>query len=182
VGYRLATQDVSYGGGLLQRRTREDHGVPMEVALQWPTGVVTRYRGQVGWGEGTDPTGVTERTLLEHGLSVESPLAGGGGLAAGAVGASRISFQADWSAVVECRTVTGGSTCVDFIDQLNRGVSVMLETVVSDVEVGAQVSLVDRRSFTGLMTGFTQFQVGVWGRMVFEAGPIERLGGGGGPF
>jgi hypothetical protein len=53
-----------------------------------------------------------------------------------------------------------------------------VDTWVSGVEVGGHASLVDRRSFTGLRTGFTQFQVGIWGRMVFESGPIARLGDG----
>ena len=71
--------------------------------------------------------------------------------------------------------VTGQDVCVDFIDQVNRSARLAVDTELSGLEVGAQVTVADRRSFTGLGTGFSQFQVGVWGRMVFESGPLERL-------
>jgi hypothetical protein len=48
--------------------------------------------------------------------------------------------------------------------------------------VGVQLSLVDRRSFTDLRSGLTQVQLGVWGRLLFEAGPVERLQGAVDPF
>jgi hypothetical protein len=83
---------------------------------------------------------------------------------------------------VECRVATAGARCVEFIDQTNRGVSLAIEAQVSGVEVGSQLSLVDRRSFVGLRTGFTQLQLGIWGRMVFEVGPVDRLEAGREPF
>jgi hypothetical protein len=61
-------------------------------------------------------------------------------------------------------------------------VSLSVDTWVSGIEVGGRASLVERRTFTGIQAGFTQFQLGVWGRLVFEAGPVGRLGGRRDPF
>jgi hypothetical protein len=139
-------------------------------------GFSTQYRGQVGWGSGSDPTGITERETAIHGLSIETRLSPRGGLGSRVEEPLRLSLLLEYSSVVECRIVTGRDSCVDFIDQVTRGVSLAIDTWVSGVQVGGQASLNDRRSFTGLQSGFTQFQLGVWGRMVFESGPIERFG------
>ncbi len=182
VGIQEVFQEITFGGGVAQRRVRVDRRAPVEFALEWASGVVARYRGLLGRGKGDDPTGVTERDLVEHGFSIETRLAPSGGLAEQISGPLRLSFVVEYSANTECRVVTGQQACVDFIDQINRGASLALDTVISGLEVGTQLSAVDRRSFTGLRTGFTQLQVGVWGRVIFESGPVERLRGAPDPF
>jgi len=176
-GIQRTRQATSYAGGTLQRRGREDHRVPMELSVEWMGGIVTRYRGQIGWGTGTDPTGATERSLVDHGVSVETRLVPRGGFGQPVEEPLRFALTLEHSALVECRAPAGRDECVDFIDQLSRGVSLSIDTWVSGVEVGGRASLVERRSFTGIQAGFTQFQLGVWGRLVFEAGPVGRLGG-----
>jgi hypothetical protein len=148
----------------------------MELSIEWMDGLTTQYRGQVGWGSGTDPTGVTERETADHGLAIETRLVPRRGVGGAVQEPLRLSILLEYTSVVECRVVTGRDSCVEFIDQISRGVSLTIDTWVSGVEVGGHASLIDRRSFTGLRTGFTQFQIGVWGRMIFESGPIARLG------
>jgi hypothetical protein len=177
-GFERTRESLTYGAGVVQGRSREDHRVPMELAIEWVDGFSTQYRGQLGWGTGTDPTGSTERDTADHGIAIETRLVPRGGVGDQVEEPLRLSLLLEYASVVECRIVSGRDSCVDFIDQVSRGVSVALDTWVSGIEVGGHASLVDRRSFTGLRTGFTQFQVGIWGRMVFEAGPIERLGEG----
>ncbi|MEX1256598.1 MAG: hypothetical protein WEG36_03160 [Gemmatimonadota bacterium] len=177
-GFQRTREALRYGAGVVQGRTRVDRRVPMELSIEWMDGLVTQYRGQVGWGSGTDPTGITERETADHGLSIETRVMPRGGVGNQVEEPLRLSLLLEYTSVVECRIVTGRDSCVDFIDQIGRGVSLAVDTWVSGVEVGGHASLVDRRSFTGLRTGFTQFQVGVWGRMVFESGPIARLGEG----
>jgi hypothetical protein len=159
-----------------------DRRVPVEVAASWPSGLVARYRGQVGSGEGNDPTGVTDRDFVEQGISLETRFVPGGGLADRIEEPLRLSLLVEYGTNRECRVATGQSTCVDFIDQENRAASLTLDGVFSGAEVGVQLSLVDRRSFTDLRSGLTQFQLGVWGRLLFEAGPVERLQGAADPF
>ena len=174
-GVQEVLQDITFGGGVAQQRIRIDRRAPLEIALEWASGLVARYRGLVGRGKGDDPTGVTERDLVEHGFSLETRLAPSGGLADEIGGVLRLSVIVEYAANTECRVVTGRDDCIDFIDQINRGVSVAVDTELSGLEVGARMSVVDRSSTTGLQSGFTQFQVGVWGRLIFESGPIGRL-------
>ena len=174
-GVQEVLQEITFGGGIAQRRVRVDRRAPIEIALEWASGMIARYRGLLGRGKGNDPTGVTERDLVEHGFSVETRLAPASGLAEAIGGPLRLSLIVEYAANTECRVVTGQQACVDFIDQTNRGASLALDTDLSGVEVGVQLSVVDRGSLTGLRSGFTQFQLGVWGRMLFESGPIEQL-------
>jgi hypothetical protein len=182
VGFQENLQDVSFGGRAFQRRVRADRRVPVEVAASWPSGLVARYRGQVTRGEGKDPTGVTDRDFVEHGISLETRLVPGGGLGDRIEEPLRLSLLVEYGTNRECRVVTGQNTCVDFIDQENRAASLSLDGIFSGAEVGVQLSLVDRRSFTDLRSGLTQLQLGVWGRLLFEAGPVERLQGTVDPF
>ena len=175
VGVQEVLQDIKFGSGAAQRRVRVDRRAPIEIAAQWASGLIARYRGLFGRGKGNDPTGVTERDLIEHGFSIEMRLAPDGGLAERIGGPLRLSLILEYSQNTECRVASGQDACVDFIDQINRGASLALDTELSGVEVGAQMSIVDRESFTALRAGFSQFQLGVWGRMVFESGPVEQL-------
>jgi Motility related/secretion protein len=175
IGIQENRQDISFGGGTFQRRIRVDRAIPIEVAAGWRSGLVARYRGRIGRGKGDDPTGVTQRDLFEHGFSLETRLAPRGGLAERIQEPLRLSILVEYDGNTECRIVTGQLACVDFIDQVNRAASFTLDGRISGAEVGVQMSIVDRRSFTDIQNGYTQFQLGIWGRMVFESGPIERL-------
>jgi hypothetical protein len=174
IGSQKTVRHTDYGGALFQRRSSEDHRIPIEVALEWSAGIVTRYRGQVGWGFGLDPTGETERNTMDHGLSVETRATPGRGTILEGEPV-RLSLLLSYASTVECRIVTGRTVCVDFINQVSRGASLVADTWFRGIEVVGQVGIVDRRSLTGAQLGFTQFQLGIWGRMRFEAGPVGRL-------
>lgn len=174
-GVQQTRRDVTFGGDRLQRRSLDDRRYPVEVSLEWAGGLTTRYRGRFGRGVGTDPTGTTERTEADHGVSVETRLAPGRGLGEQMREPLRVSLLVHQTRVDECRVVTGVDDCVPFVDQVNRGFNLSVDTRVSGMEVGGQLSLVDRRSFTGLRLGHTQLQVGIWGRLIFESGPVARM-------
>jgi hypothetical protein len=179
-GYQRIREEVDYGRDLqgrdLQARTRNEVRVPSELSLEWGGGIATRYRGTFGRGEGKDPTGRTRREQDEHGVTVETRFAPGvGGLQGRLEGPFRVALTGQYSAVTECRVAEGRAQCVPFLDMVNRSAAFTVDTVLSGLEVGGQVSVVDRRSFTGMRTGYTQFQLGLWGRMELSAGPVERL-------
>ncbi len=167
-------EEVSYGEGL-QARSRSETRIPVELTLEWAAGVTARYRGTVGRGEGIDPTGRTGREQSDHGLSLETRLRPRGGLDSAMGGSFRLAFLAQYSRLEECRVPSGTEACVPFLERQTRSVSLGLDTFVSGFEVGGQVSLLDRTAFGVFETGFRQFQVGVWGRMEFAAGPVGRL-------
>jgi hypothetical protein len=171
-GVQRVRESVHFGEGL-QERTRVDLRVPSEITVELVGGFTTRLRSTVVVGDGRDPTGTTERFNQDHGISLETRFRPSGGLETRLDEPFRLAFIAQYTAQDECRIPSGRDECVPFIDQVNRSLGLTLDTVVSGFEVGGQASLVDRRTFTGFESGFTQLQVGIWGRMEFTAGSMD---------
>lgn len=174
-GLQRVHEDVSYGGAELQARTRHDSRVPLELAVEWAAGLTARYRATIGWGDGTDPTGATRRESADHGVALETRFQPRTGLELRPETGTRLAIVASHSVQRECRIATGRQECVPFLDHVIRTVSVSVDAVVAGLEMGSQASFLDRRTYTGIRSGLTQFQVGVWARMDFTAGPVERL-------
>jgi hypothetical protein len=171
----LRVQDKVRYGEQLQARTRSELRLPVEVTLEFAGGVTARYRGTISDGEGTDPTGRTGREQSDHGISLETRFRPRAGLDTPLGGAFRLSFLGQYTHLEECRVPTGTDGCVPFLVRTTRSASLGLDTVLQGFEVGAQVAWLDRVAFSAFETGFRQFQVGIWGRMEFAAGPVERL-------
>jgi hypothetical protein len=110
-------------------------------------------------------------------VSVSSSFVPPFGLAAGLSGPVRLSFIGSYGSERECRVPRARTECVPFIDQINRALSLALDTRVRDMLVGLQASFTDRRSFIGRRTGSTQFQLSVFGQFLFEAGNVLGQGG-----
>ena len=72
----------------------------------------------------------------------------------------------------DCRQVTGGPACVPFVDQINQSLSVSLDTRIGGLEMGLDAAYVNRQSNVGQRTGSTQFQLGLFGQFLFEAGQL----------
>jgi hypothetical protein len=140
--------------------------------------VVTAYRGSVLGGEGRDPTGDTERDRTTHRFSISSSFVPPFGLSERLTGPVQLSVIASYGSERECRVPRSRPQCVAFVDQINRALSISMITRVRDFQLGFQTSYTDRRSFVGRRTGSTQFQLGIFGQFLFEAG---RFAGGGFP-
>jgi hypothetical protein len=162
-------RETRLGAGVQTRRNRELQ-LPWDLTLTWTGAVVTSYRGSLLTGDGEDPTGDTERDRVNHRLSVSSQFVPPLGIATGLSGPVRLSFIGSYGAERECRVPRARTECVPFIDQINRALSLALDTRVQDVMVGLQASFTDRRSYIGRRTGSTQFQLSVFGQFLFEAG------------
>jgi hypothetical protein len=176
-GVRRTTRELVFGQ-TLQRRAVEEWSVPVDVTLGWRGGLTTGYRGNVETGEGEDPTGDTERDRITHRISVSSAFLPPFGIGRGGrepPAPVRLSVLASYVAERECRVPRARPQCVPFIDQLNRSLTLTLDTRVSGLEVGLQGSYTDRRSFIGQRRGFTQLQVGIFGQFLIEAGALGRL-------
>jgi hypothetical protein len=170
-GVRRSRREITYGQAA-QRRHLDERSIPMDVTFTWVGGLVTGYRAELETGRGEDPTGDTERDLTRHRLSVTSAFLPPFGLGREVPRPVRLSLLASYVDERECRVPAGRSECVAFVDQINRALSMTLDTQVSDFEVGLVASYVDRQSFVGQQRGSTQFQLSVFGQFLFEAGDV----------
>ncbi|MEX0980271.1 MAG: hypothetical protein WDZ89_04200 [Gemmatimonadota bacterium] len=171
-GYQRTVQETGFGGGV-QRRYREDIRVPFDFALRWTAGLTIAYRGFVGTGRGTDPTGDTERDQLTQTVSLSASFLPPD-LAERLDRPLTLSVQFGYAEQTDCRINVGRQSCVPFVDQVNRSLALNLDTSVSQLEVGLQTSYTDRRSMVGQRPGSTQFQLGLWGQFLFSAGELPR--------
>ncbi len=172
-GYRRTVEGLGFGGPGAQSRGRDDRRIPLDVSLSWAGGIRTRYRGELLAGEGTDPTGETERRHGSHLLSVTSEL--------DLVGITRLeeplhlSLSARWDEEDECRRTAGAGGCVPYIDRVSRALEARLDTRVSRVDVGLQAAWTERKSYIGIRPGSTRFQLDLFGRFRIDAGDPALL-------
>lgn len=173
-GIQRVSEAVRYGEGL-QARDLKDTRLPVDFAIEWGGGVLSRYRGTFLRGRGTDPTGRTGREQVEHGVSLETRLRPRGGLDSPFGSSLRFSLLGQMQALEECRVPAGTQGCIPYLTRSSRSASLGLDTLISGFEVGAQLQWVDSEAFAAFETGFQQFQLSLWGRMEFSAGPVARL-------
>ncbi len=174
-GYQRDVRTSRFGAVGLQHRRTEDHRIPLEATILWPGDVHLRYRGFLVRGDGQDPTGTTDRNQRDHTLSLASVVASPALLSPRLERPPHLSLLLRYASLEECRTTVGTEVCVPFLSQLTRSASLNLDTVVSGLEIGFQATLLDRRTYVGLRSGSTQFQLGFWGRFLFTAGSSEAL-------
>jgi hypothetical protein len=79
-----------------------------------------------------------------------------------------------WGYIAErdCRQVSGRSSCVAFVDQLNRSLNLSVDTRIAGMDVGLNANFVNRQSFVAQRSGSTQLQLGLFGQFMFEAGEL----------
>jgi hypothetical protein len=170
-------REIEFGGRALQTRFDEDTQVPLDVSIQWLRTLVTTYRGAYREGQGSDPTGDTDRELWSHRLSLSAQLLPPSVIARGLDRPVRLSLIGAYRSERNCRiTAVSDAECVPFLDQVIKTVSLSLDTAVGGFEFGLQLSYDDRKSFVGQRTGSTQFQVGLFGQLDFGAAGLP-LGG-----
>jgi hypothetical protein len=171
-GVRRSRRNITYGQAAQQRLLTE-HEYPFDVSLAWAGGLVTGYRATIEVGEGEDPTGDTERDRTTHRVTITSafmpPFAFGGDPPRPV----RLSLLGSYVAERECRVPSSRAVCVAYVDQLDRALSMNLDSQVSGFELGVQASYTNRQSFVGQRRGSTQFQLSVYGQFVFEAGDLR---------
>jgi hypothetical protein len=168
---RRTRREVTYGQ-VAQRRTLDERAYPLDLTLNWAGGMSTGYRGALETGRGRDPTGSTERDRTSHRVSLNSAFRPPFGLDEGLDRPLRLTLLVSYVAERECRLSAGRDDCVAFVDQLNRALSVALDTQMSGFDVGVQASYTDRQSFVGQRRGSTQLQVSLFGQFLFEAGTL----------
>ncbi len=168
-GYVRRLTDRVFGGTSAQRQKHDDVRIPIDASVSWGGLLNTTYRGAFEDGEGLDPTGLTRRDGRLHSLALTSSFRPPWGLADKLIRPVSLALRGTYSRQDECRIVVGASDCVPFVDQLNRSLSLTFDSSVEAMDLGLEVSYVDRRSFIGLRNGSSQFQLLLFGQFQAEA-------------
>lgn len=175
-GYRKERRALAFGAVARQDRTREDREVPMSLSLGFPRGFALTYRGRLGRGESSDPTGDTRRRANSHAFALSARLASPLAAFSRRGAPLRIVLDVGYTDEVQCRVagvgIEGAAACVSFIDQLERAASVSVDSQVRDFQLGVRLRYLDRRSFVGRRAGTTQLQMNVFGHFLLTAGLI----------
>jgi hypothetical protein len=157
---------------------RTEATVPLEVRLGFASGLALAYVTAVTNGDGRDPTGLTERTGVTHGVDLSGRFRAPLGLAETTFPEPlRLSLAFDSSSEHECRTpspsaAAAGGDCTPLVDHVSRRVHLTLSTLVSQLDLGLQGSYIDRRSFIGTQVGSSQLQLGIYGQFNMQAGNL----------
>jgi hypothetical protein len=78
---------------------------------------------------------------------------------------------------MQCRfrqltTTPGEVPCVPYIDFRNRTLNFTIDTYISQMTVGLQMSYTGRKDFIGLQRASSQFQLGLFGEFNLDVGQI----------
>ena len=174
-GIRRTFRETAFGRGSEQTRTDEDIQIPFDLTIGWARDVSVSYRATFRFGEGTDPTGDTERERTVHRMSVSSSVVPPPWLPVTLERPVRLALEWRYAAERDCREVMTKDGCIAFVDRLNRSLSLSLDTRLARLDIGMNAGYVNRQSFVGQRTGSTQLQVGLFGQFMFEVGELPVL-------
>jgi hypothetical protein len=168
-GYRENLLETTFGGRGLQKRSRVEHQVPLEISATWMGEMTTTYRGSFTRGDGEDPTGNTQSRRRTHSFLLSSVISEPPLLGSRLDGPLSIAMGYQYSADLDCRVPVGRTDCIPFVDYLNRSANLTLDTTLLPLEVGLHLTYTDRQSFVGRHEGSTQFQLGVFGQFLIDS-------------
>jgi hypothetical protein len=172
----VRTRRVTTIVGLTDRvRSLTEHTVPLEVRLGFAGGLSLAYIGTMTDGDGQDPTGFTSQRVLSHSVDlsgrVRPPV-----LRERLPEPIRLSLTYDYEQQQRSRVtgaLAGRADPTPFVDYLNRRVYLSASTLISRMDIGLQASYVDRRNFIGTQIGSSQFQLGLFGQFIMQAGTFD---------
>lgn len=174
-GYSRRNSSLEFGAGGRQNRFGEDRQVPASLTLVFPRGVSVSYEGRRHRGESRDPTGETRTTRNSHTVRAQAMLRSPLSAFRRRGARMRLTLLLSYSDEVRCRQPGPGSPCVAFIDQLERGASVSLDSTLRDYQLGASLRYLDRRSFVGRRAGLTRFQLDIFGQFLLTPGLLGGI-------
>jgi len=182
-GYTLDRQSTTIGiGGQQVEQSLRQSTVPLQLRMRFGNGLSITYNSTLTSGDGSDPTGGTLQSAVSHSLSVGGRFVAPEALRDRFPQPIGLSVRYDYEAERQCRLPSvyqGIEDCTPYVDSLNRRLDVTLDSWVSQLDVGIQLSYNDRRSFVGTRAGNSQFQLSVFGQFDFSAGTFAggRPGG-----
>ncbi|HSL70429.1 MAG TPA: hypothetical protein VK864_09315, partial [Longimicrobiales bacterium] len=181
-GFERSKQRSLLGGFAGQDRGGQEHRIPLSATISFPRGFALRYTGSLANGESDDPTGDAENLGRDHNLTLTGYIQIPESMKEKLRDPIQVNLSFREQSQRQCRFrelvgSTGTTGCVPFIDFRNRSLNFVLETTLSELRIGMNMSYTDRQSFVGTRNGNSQFQLGLFGNFEMKAG--RDLGGGG---
>lgn len=182
VSFEHVRKHLEYGSAAGSDRAEDEFRVPFSLNLQLPARIIATYTGTMAVGEKRDPTGDVETDGFMHQVNLT------GGFKPPASLASRIKqpIRATLSLLqnnsTHCRFRQTGDTaedaeCIPYLDFRNRTFNFTLDTFVSDMTVGLQMSYTGRQDYVGVRRGQSQFQLGLFGEFNLNVGQAPAPAG-----
>ena len=172
-GYVRSRRATTLLGQVVRIRSQEETTIPLELRFSFPGGMALAYLGTRTLGDGRDPTGTTEQTRRSHSFDLSGRVELPGRLGQRLAEPVRVSITYDYEQERQVRR-TGprpeASPPTPFIDFLNRRVYLSASTLIARMDIGLQISYVDRRTFIGTQVGSSQFRLGLFGQFNMQAG------------
>jgi hypothetical protein len=175
VGYQRTERLGRPGGDPAEARTAEEEMVPYQLTLALANGMNGSYFGVRSRGSAADPTGSSESVAMQHALQFTGSIAPPGALKERVEAPLHFALGLSLQTRRQCRVqAQAAEGCIPFVDQANRQLSLTLDTVISQLNVGLEMSYNDRQSFVGLRSGSSQFQLAIFGEFNID---MNRRGG-----
>lgn len=159
-------------------RRAEERSIPARFSIGLRNGVSGSYNAFFGESSSFDPTGSIEQELAQHSFQVAGRIDPPEGWQESIEAPIRFALSFALQSRRQCRVPAaslGGGECVPYVDLVNRQLALTLDTIISQLNVGLQMSYNERKSFVGLRSGSSQFLLGLYGEFNFEGG---RFAGG----
>lgn len=168
VGYQESTWIERFGG---TARRGTEWRVPVQLSLGLAGGARIGYTGHLQGGEHRDATGAAQTSVARHDLRLDAAFAAP--RAFRATFPAPIRASAAWSLRTErqCRVpASGEEPCTPYVDRVDRQADVLLETVVSWLNVGVQIAWEERVSWIGTRPEHRGVRLRIFGEFNVAAG------------
>jgi hypothetical protein len=173
IGLQRNETTTEYDAAAGQTRGVTELRVPVSLNVAFGAGLSVSYRAAFSSGEHLDPTGNVESGGRQQDLGVTGvfqPPESWRERLSGPI-TTRLSYAEQQQS--QCRynaTLAQLDGCIAFLDLGTRSANFTIESILSDITVGALLSYTARQNQVGTRTGSTQFQFGLYGRFNFTAG------------
>ncbi len=173
-GYQWRVIHETLTGGAGELRSRTERGVPLELGLTFAGGVSASYAGQLASGWSSDATGDARTTTRDHALRMAGTFIAPAALRDRLGQPFRVELSFRQRSDRECRLrgAAADTGCVPYIDLVSRTLHLGLETALSQMNVGLQMSYDERRSTIGIRDGTSQLQLGLFGEFRLRSGEM----------
>jgi hypothetical protein len=184
LGGRVSVERVrksrSYGLTTVSDRGEKEYRVPFSLNLMLPARVVASYTGTWSTGHRDDPTGDVDTDALTHQVNISGTFMPPARLRQKMSQPIRTSLSLSQNTSMNCRfrkldVTTETHSCIPYIDFRNRTVNFTLDTFLSDMTVGLQMSYTGRQDYVGVRRGSSQFQLGLFGEFNLNVGKLPGV-------